>query len=86
MVNRLQLFSNFLSQPQNIDVEWEMIATTSLNWFTDLKLNLYLIYDDDTMLPVFMDGEPVIGSDGKQKKAPMVQFKELLGVSFIFKF
>ena len=86
MVNRLQLFSNFLSHPQNIDVEWEMIATTSLNWFTDLRLNLYLIYDDDTMLPVFIDGEPVIGSDGKQKKAPMVQFKELLGVSFIFKF
>jgi hypothetical protein len=86
MVNRLQLFSNFLSNPQNIDVEWEMIATSSLNWFTDLRLNLYLIYDDDTMLPVFMDGEPVFGSDGKQKKAPMVQFKELLGISFIFKF
>ncbi|MCK7540756.1 MAG: hypothetical protein MZV63_62655 [Marinilabiliales bacterium] len=53
MVNRIQLFSNFLSNPQNVDVEWEMIATTSLNWFTDLRLNVHLIYDDDTMLPVF---------------------------------
>lgn len=86
MSNRLQLFSNFLSKPQNIDVEWEMIATTSLNWFTDLRINVHLIYDDDTMLPVFDNGEPVIGTDGKQKRAPMVQFKELLGVSFVFRF
>lgn len=86
MSNRIQLFSNFLSKPQNVDVEWEMIATMGLNWFTDLRLNMHLIYDDDTMLPVFDDGEPVLGPDGKQKKAPMVQFKELLGVSFIFKF
>ena len=86
MTNRIQLFSNFISKPQNVDVEWEMIATTSLNWFTDLRLNVHLIYDDNTLLPVFEDGEPVLGTDGKQKKAPMVQFKELLGVSFIFKF
>ena len=86
MTNRIQLFSNFISKPQNVDVEWEMIATTSLNWFTDLRLNVHLIYDDNTLLPVFEDGEPVLGDDGKQKKAPMVQFKELLGVSFIFKF
>jgi len=45
-----------------------------------------MIYDDDTMLPVYDRGEPVLGDDGKQKKAPMVQFKELLGVSFVFKF
>ena len=86
MTNRLQLFSNFISNPQNVDVEWEMIATTSLNWFTDLRLNIHLIYDDDTLLPLVKGGEPVLGTDGKQKKAPMAQFKELLGVSFIFKF
>ena len=86
MTNRIQLFSNFLSDPQNVDVDWEMIATTSLNWFTDVRLNIHLIYDDNTLLPVYEDGEPVLGLDGEQKKAPMLQFKELLGVSFIFKF
>ena len=86
MSNRLQLFSNFISKPQNIDVEWEMISTMPLNWFTDLRVNVHLIYDDNTMLPVYERGEPVLGTDGKQKKAPMVQFKELLGVSFVFKF
>jgi len=86
MTNRVQLFSNFLMKPQNVDVDWEMIATMPLNWFTDLRVNTHLIYDDNTLLPVFENGEPVLGTDGKQKKAPMVQFKELLGVSFVFKF
>jgi hypothetical protein len=86
MTNRLQLFSNFLSRPQNVDVDWEMIATMPLNWFTDLRVNTHLIYDDNTLLPVYDRDEPVLGPDGKQKKAPMVQFKELLGVSFVFKF
>lgn len=86
MSNRVQFFSNFLSKPQNVDVDWEMIATMPLNWFTDLRVNVHLIYDDNTLLPVYERGEPVLGTDGKQKKAPMVQFKELLGVSFVFKF
>jgi len=86
MTNRIQLFSNFLMKPQNVDVDWEMIATMPLNWFTDLRVNTHLIYDDNTLLPVFEKGEPVLGTDGEQKKAPMVQFKELLGVSFVFKF
>ncbi|MCU0377665.1 MAG: DUF3078 domain-containing protein [Bacteroidales bacterium] len=87
MTNRVQLFSNFLNNPLNIDIDWEMIATMNLNWFTDLKINTHLIYDDDTVLPVFdEDGEPVLGPDGKQKKAPKLQFKEILGVSFVFRF
>lgn len=87
MSNRVQLFSNFLNNPLNIDIDWEMIATMNLNWFTDLKINTHLIYDDDTVLPVFDDeGEPVLGSDGQQKKYPKLQFKEILGVSFVFRF
>jgi len=87
MSNKLQLFSNFLSKPQNIDVDWEMITTVSLNWFTELRVNLHVIYDDDTLLPVFdSENNPVNGSDGIQKKAPMVQFKEYLGLSFVFRF
>jgi len=87
MTNRLQLFSNFLSKPQNVDVDWEMITTVSLNWFTELKVNMHLIYDDNTELPVFdSEGNPVMGTDGIQKKAPMIQFKEYLGLSFVFKF
>jgi hypothetical protein len=87
MTNKLQLFSNFLSNPQNIDVDWEMITTMNLNWFTELKVNVHLIYDDDTKLPVYdSEDNPVMDINGMQKKAPMLQFKEYLGLSFVFKF
>lgn len=87
MSNKIQFFSNFLSKPQNVDIDWEMIATASLNWFTDIRLNMHLIYDDNTLLPLYdKDGEPVLDTEGVQRKSPRLQFKELLGLSFVFKF
>ena len=87
LVNRLRLFTNYIDNPQNIDIEWEMIASMKLNWFTDLRLNTHFIYDDDTLIPVYdREGEKVLDSEGKHKKVPMVQFKEVIGVSLIFRF
>jgi hypothetical protein len=87
VTNRLQLFTNYINNPLNIDVDWEMILKASLNWFTDLRLNTHLIFDDDTRTPVFdKDKNPVMGDDGLQKKTARIQFKELLGLSFVFRF
>jgi len=86
VINRLQLFTNYINNPLNIDVDWEMIVTANLNWFTDVRLNTHLIYDDDTKTPVLEKGIPVMGPDGKPKKAARIQFKELLGFSFVFRF
>lgn len=85
--NEVRLFTNYIHNPLNIDIEWEMIATARLNWFTDVRLNTHLIYDDDTLIPVTdKDGEPVLDSEGNQKKVPMIQFKEIFGISIIFRF
>jgi hypothetical protein len=86
IVNRLQLFTNYVSNPQNIDVDWEMIATASLNWFTDVRFNTHLIYDDDTKSPVIESGIPVMNPDGTPKKTARSQFKEMLGLSVVFRF
>ncbi|MCU0460569.1 MAG: DUF3078 domain-containing protein [Bacteroidales bacterium] len=87
ITNRLQLFTNYINNPQNIDIDWEMIATANLNWFTDVRLNTHLIFDDDTKSLLYdKDKNPVMGPDGKQKKTARIQFKELLGFSFIFRF
>lgn len=87
ITNRLQLFTNYINNPLNIDVDWEMIFQANLNWFTDVRLNTHLIFDDDTKTLVFdKDKNPVMGNDGFQKKTARVQFKELLGLSFIFRF
>ncbi len=87
ITNRLQLFTNYVNNPLNIDIDWEMIFQTNLNWFTDIRLNTHLIFDDDTRTLVFdKDKNPVMGNDGIQKKSARIQFKELLGLSFIFRF
>ncbi len=81
ITNRLQLFTNYINNPQNIDVDWEMIATANLNWFTDVRFNTHLIYDDDARTQVFDGGVPVLNPDGTPKKTARVQFKEMLGLS-----
>lgn len=86
--NRVQLFTNYINKPQNIDIDWEMIATAKINWFTEVKLNTHFIFDDDTKIPVVDDkDQPVLDPvTGKQKKTARIQFKELIGFSFVFRF
>ena len=87
VLNRLQLFTNYIHNPQNVDVDWEMIATAHLNWFTDVRLNTHLIYDDDTKTAQQdKSGQPILSADGTVKKSARIQFKELLGFSVSFKF
>ena len=87
IINRLQLFTNYIHNPQNIDVDWEMIATAKLNWFTDVRFNTHMIYDDNTLIPlVDKHGNPIMGTDGVQQTGKRLQFKELLGFSFVFRF
>ncbi|HUS86294.1 MAG TPA: DUF3078 domain-containing protein [Bacteroidales bacterium] len=87
VINKVQLFTNYIENPMNVDIDWEMILTAQLNWFTEVRLNTHFIYDDNTLIPVVDDdSNPVLGIDGKQKKVPMVQFKEMIGLSVIFRF
>ena len=78
VTNRLQLFTNYIHNPLNVDVDWEMIATANINWFTDVRLDTHLIFDDDTKTPIMVDGV--------EKKTARIQFKELIGVSLVFRF
>jgi hypothetical protein len=87
ITNRVQLFTNYIHNPQNIDIDWEMIATAKLNWFTEVRLNTQLIYDDDTKTAKLDENDnPILGTDGKPVKSARAQFKELIGFSFVFRF
>ena len=87
IVNRLQLFTNYIHNPQNVDVDWEMIATTKLNWFTDVMFNTHLIFDDDTKTDEqYSNGQPVLKPDGTKKKTARIQYKEMLGFALSFRF
>jgi len=87
VTNRLQLFTNYVHNPQNIDIDWEMIAVAKLNWFTDVRFNTHFIFDDDTKtVELDKDKNPVLRADGTQKKTARIQFKEMLGFSVVFRF
>ena len=87
IVNRLQLFTSYINKPQNIDVDWEMIVTANLNWFTDVRFNTHLIFDDDTKTDeLYKNGQPVLRPDGTRKRTSRIQFKEMLGFSVFFRF
>lgn len=83
---RIDLFSNYLNNPQNIDVNWEMLISMKINEFMSATVTTQLIYDDDIILqkkaPVVNDEGTVIDSG----RGPGVQFKEVLAIGFNYKF
>jgi len=85
--NRLRLFSSYLNNPQNVDVDWELIMDQKINWFFTIRVNLHLIYDDDVRFPVIdSEGLPILLPDGSEKNVAKTQFKEFIGLSLQFKF
>jgi hypothetical protein len=87
ITNRIRLFSNYLKNPQNVDVDWEFILEKQISWFFTVRLNLHLIYDDDVHFKVLdANDDPVLNPDGSEKKVARTQFKEYVGLALSFKF
>lgn len=68
-----------MKNPQNVDVNWSTLTTFKVNKFISATLSTQLIYDDDIK---------VLRTTGDQKGTvgPDVQFKQVLGVGFTYKF
>lgn len=78
---KLELFSNYLEDPQNIDVNWEVLISMKVNKYITATLATQLIYDDNTIIAVDNNSDGIIDEAG-----PRTQFKEVLGVGFSYKF
>jgi len=78
---KIDLFSNYLNNPQNIDVSWETQVALKINKFLSVNINFHLIYDDDIDITVDNNADGVIDETG-----PRVQFKEILGVGISYNF
>ena len=81
----LDLFSNYASNPQNVDVNWNNLLTLKVNKFISASLIWSLVYDDNVTLartPAKID--PVTGNN--INLGPALQFKEVLGIGFAYKF
>lgn len=75
----LELFSNYLHNPQNVDVNWTTLTTMKVNKYISATLSTHLIYDDD------IDITRNTG-DKKGTIGPDVQFKQTLAVGLSYKF
>ncbi|MBO4875193.1 MAG: DUF3078 domain-containing protein [Bacteroidales bacterium] len=78
---KLDLFSNYIVKPQNVDMNWDNLLTIKLSKWFSANLNITLAYDDDVDVPVDTNGDGTLDGMGKR-----LQFKELLGVGFTYKF
>lgn len=78
---KLDLFSNYIVKPQNVDMNWDNLLTIKLSKWFSANLNITLAYDDDVNVPIDTDGDGTLDGMGKR-----LQFKELLGFGFTYKF
>jgi hypothetical protein len=73
MKARLELFSNYVEKPQNIDVNFENIFTFKVNKWFQASLQWNLIYDDDIKI-----------RDSKGNTGPRTQFKSVIGLGISY--
>jgi hypothetical protein len=71
---KLELFSDYLENPQNIDVNWDTMINMKVNEWISASFGLQMLYDDNT---------PITDKDGKT--GPRTQIKELLSIGLNYK-
>mgnify|MGYP000850529943 FL=1 len=84
LTSKIDLFSNYANNPQNIDVMWENLIALKVNKYLSVSFNTVLIYDDDIKVPVDRNDNGIFEST--EAPGPRTQFKELLGVGFSYNF
>ncbi|MDO8317419.1 MAG: hypothetical protein Q7T12_07850, partial [Flavobacterium sp.] len=50
--NRLNLYSNYLDNPQNVDVDYQMNVIMKINKYLSANVALQAIYDDNSIQAV----------------------------------
>jgi hypothetical protein len=78
---KADLFSNYLKNPQNLDISWETLVAFKVNQYVSVNFTMHLLYDDDTKISIDDNDDGIVDDYG-----PRVQFKEILGVGFSYKF
>jgi len=71
---RLELFSDYLKDPQNIDVNWDTMIKMQVNSWLAASVGMLMLYDNDT---------PVKDKDGNT--GPRTQIKEILSIGITYK-
>ena len=71
---KLEFFSDYLEDPQNIDVNWDTMINMKVNEWISASFGLQMLYDDNTLI-----------TDKDGNTVPRTQIKELLSVGLNYK-
>jgi hypothetical protein len=80
---KIDLFTNYLKDPQRIDVSWETQIALKVNKYITVNINTHLLYDYDIKIEKDENNNDIIEADEVRDR---VQFKEILAVGFAYKF
>lgn len=79
--NQLSLYSDYLNNFGNIDVDWELNVNLTVNDFVKASIGSHLKYDDDVKV------QADTNDDGElENLGPKIQFKQMLGVGVVYEF
>ncbi len=73
---KLELFSDYLNNPQNIDVNWQVSLTLKVNSWLNVNINTELVYDDDI----------IFHNDNGDPIGPRTQFNENMQLGLVATF
>jgi hypothetical protein len=71
--SKLDLFSNYLDRPQNIDVNFEALLVLKVNKLISTYVGIQTIYDHDILI-----------MDKEGKTGPRTQFKQTFGIGLTY--
>ncbi len=69
-----------MDEPENIDVNWEVLLNMKVNKYITASISTQLVYDNDIEIGIDSTGDGVIDSSG-----PRTQFKEVIAVGVSYK-
>lgn len=79
---KLELFNNYFVNPQNIDVNWEILIGMKVNKYLSASISTQMIYDNDIPVPI----EHKVFGIKQPGTGPRLQFKEVLSIGLSYKF
>ena len=71
--SKLELFSNYLNDPQDIDIYWSTVFVAKISKLINFNINLDIVYDNDT-------------KNVNPSKGPAPQILQLMGIGFAYTF
>lgn len=82
LATTLELFSNYLKDPQNIVVNWSALLQFKVSKYLAVTFNAQTIYDNSVNIPIY---KTVNGVNKETSNGPRLQLKDVLGVGLGFK-